>query len=242
MRIFLFLVCTLFSTIGFAQVNIEKKRERKSKPVVVEMLVSHSSTKGNVNVSQFNTSGRVDYTRETVHAFALGSYLTSEDGQSRLQQEAFGHLRFTYMPSLIGIDLFTQAEYNPFKALSLRQLNGAYARVEFLSTGIFAIGFGGMSDYEKLSEGISDGLVARGTSYVSYSYENELYEASFTGYYQPKLFELSDYRLTAEAFIEIKLSDLFSVVEQFTYMYDSAPPTGVRVDDRRNTTSLKIRW
>ena len=242
MSIFLFLVCTLFSTIGFAQVNIEKKRERKSKPVVVEMLVSHSSTKGNANVSQFSTSGRIDYTQDKIHSFVIGSYLSSEDGQNRLQQEAFGHLRFAYMPNIIGIDLFSQAEYNPFKSLSLRQLNGAYARIEFLTTGTMSMGLGGMTDYEELSQGVSDGLVARGTSYASYFYENELYKLSFTGYYQPKLSDLEDYRLTAEAFIEIKLSDLLSIVEQYTYTYDSAPPVGVLVNDRRNTTSFKLSW
>ena len=34
----------------------------------------------------------------------------------------------------------------------------------------------------------------------------------------------------------------FSIVEQFTYTYDSSPPVGVLVDDRRNTTSVKMSW
>lgn len=82
------------------------------------------------------------------------------------------------MPSLIGIDVFSQAEYNPFKALSIRQLNGAYARIEPLSDETLSIGLGCMMDYEKLSKGQSDGLVARGTSYVSYFYEKDIYTLS----------------------------------------------------------------
>ena len=242
MRLVLTLLIYLFSTQCFAQVNIEKERVKKERAVVAQFLVSHSSTRGNVNVSQLSTSARIDYTQGSTHSFLIGSYLTSEDGQNQLQQEAFGHLRFTYMPRLVGLDLFTQTEYNPFKALALRQLGGMYVRAEFPYSGTFALGLGAMADYESLSKGTSDGLVARGTSYMSYSYDDSFYKISFTGYYQPKLVDLSDYRLTAEAFIEIKLSDLFSIVEQFTYMYDSAPPTEILVDDRRNTTSLKIHW
>ena len=239
------LLCTLIlllPILSLAQVNIEKQREKKAKPVVGQFLVSHSSTRGNVNVTQLSTSGRIDYTQGLIHAFVIGSYLSSEDGQSQIQQEGFGHIRFTYMPSIVGIDLFSQAEYNPFKALSIRQLNGAYARIEPLSEGTLSIGLGCMMDYEKLSKGHSDGLVARGTSYVSYFYEKDTYKISAIGYYQPKLSDLSDYRLTAEASAEIKLSALLSIVEGFTYTYDSSPPVGILVNDRRNTTSVKLSW
>lgn len=232
----------LLPVLSFAQVNIEKQREKKAKPIVGQLRISRSSTRGNVNVTQLSTSGRLDYTQGPVHTFLIGSYLSSEDGQSQIQQEGFGHIRFTYMPSLIGIDVFSQAEYNPFKALSIRQLNGAYARIEPLSDETLSIGLGCMMDYEKLSKGQSDGLVARGTSYVSYFYEKDIYTLSVTGYYQPKLSDLSDYRLTAEVSAEIKLSTLISIIEQFTYMYDSSPPASILVDDRRNTTSIKIGW
>ena len=145
------LLCTLIlllPILSLAQVNIEKQREKKAKPVVGQFLVSHSSTRGNVNVTQLSTSGRIDYTQGLIHAFVIGSYLSSEDGQSQIQQEGFGHIRFTYMPSIVGIDLFSQAEYNPFKALSIRQLNGVYARIELVSEGTLSVGVGCMTDYE----------------------------------------------------------------------------------------------
>lgn len=242
MNIFILLVCLSFPTLGFAQVNIEKERSKKTERVVGQLQVAHSSNRGNVAISQLSVSGRVDYTQGPIHTFVIGSYLSSEDGQSRIQQEGFGHIRFTYMLNLIGVDLFSQAEYNPFKALSIRQLNGVYARIEIVSEGMLSMGIGCMTDYEKLAIGQSDGLVARGTSYISYFYEKGSYKISATGYYQPKVLSFSDYRITAEASAEIKLNDLFAIVEQFTYTYDSSPPVGVLVDDRRNTTSVKLSW
>ena len=242
MNTFILLISIFLPVLGFAQVNIEKERSKKTEPVTGQIQVSHSFNRGNVNITQLSGSGRVDYTQGPIHTFVIGSYLSSEDGQSQIQQEGFGHVRFTYMPSLIGLDLFSQAEYNPFKALSIRQLNGAYARIELVSEGTLSVGIGCMTDYEKLSTNRSDGLVVRGTSYISYFYEKGAYKISATGYYQPKILSFSDYRLTAEASAEIKLNDLFSLVEQFTYSYDSAPPVGVIVDDRRNTTSVKLSW
>tara|TARA_Y100000592_G_scaffold42570_1_gene67646 strand:+ start:5880 stop:6569 length:690 start_codon:yes stop_codon:yes gene_type:complete len=228
--------------VCFAQVNIEKEREKKDKPVVGQFLISHSFIRGNANVSQINTAARVDYTKEKIHSFILASYMSSADKDTQLQQEAFGHIRFTYMPGILGADLFTQAEYNPFKSLSLRQLNGAYIRAELTRVGTFSAGVGCMSDYESLSKGDGDGLIARGTSYISYQYKDAFYLANLSGYYQPKLQEWTDYRLTAEASLEIKLNKFLALVEQYTLTYDTRPPLGVLVADQRNTTSIKVSW
>lgn len=231
-----------FPMVCFAQVNIEKKREKKDKPVVGQLLISHSSIRGNANVSQINTAVRVDYTQERVHSFILASYMSSADKDMQLQREAFGHIRFTYMPGILGVDLFTQAEYNPFKSLSLRQLNGAYIRAELITAGTFSAGVGCMSDYESLSEGAADGLIARGTSYISYGYKDDSYSATLSGYYQPKLQEWADFRLTAEASLGIKLNTFMSLVWQYMLTYDTRPPIGVLVSDQRNTTSIKVSW
>jgi hypothetical protein len=178
------------------------------------------------------------------HTFFSGSYAFGEADKLSFKNEAFGHLRWAQMFGLFGYELFTQGEFNEFRSLKIRQLNGFYFRfhADRHGLGSVAFGLGIMSDYELLTEGVSDGLVARGTSYVNYSYK--IGDATFkaVGYYQPKLTDFSDYRVLGVAEASLVANGKIELSQKYTVTYDARPPTDVATFDRTTLTTIKLKW
>lgn len=239
---------------AFGQVNTESLRTISKDGYSGELKASANMQSGNVSSTLMETSTRVDYRRGGRHLFASVSYSRGEASDKAFKDEGFAHLRWSEMFGKVGFELFTQGEYDQFKALKVRQLNGAYLRIAAESSSSpkadifsFAFGVGLMSDYEALNGGGGDGLVARGTSYLTF--QNKISESIFTlvGYYQPRINVADDFRFLVVAKAELKLghesgSRGLWVEPKYTFAYDSAPPTEVYSLDRALITSLKLRW
>ena len=158
----------------------------------------------------------------------------------------FAHLRWTAMWwGFAGTDLFVQSQYDDFKDLRIRQLEGGYLRlVSPLLDGEVALGIGAMSEYESLQEGESDGFTTRLTNYISLTekWYKERLKMSLTAYYQPKLEDKSDYRVTAVGQLEAKIVGGLSILPSFKYSYDSKPPREVVVDDLQLKIYVRYSW
>jgi len=246
MRYFLALLCFV-PTLAFAQVNIESSRGGDKQGFTGNIDVGFERKTGNTDVLAYVLKTRLDYVSGKHHTFLQ---LERGEGSSRgvaFKDEAFGHARWTMMfGGWYGSDLFVQSQYDSFKALMLRQLEGGYLRlVAPLFAGEIAVGLGAMSEYERLKGGGGDGFTARYTSYLSLteSLSQDRVKISVTGYYQPKVRDFSDYRMTFIGQVEVFLLEkTFSLVPTASYAYDSRPPEGVVVRDTESTLILRYRW
>lgn len=254
MRVTTVIAIVLLCSQAFGQVNTESLRTIGKDGYSGELKASANLQSGNVNSTLMEISTRADYRRRGRHLFASVSYAQGKASDKAFKDEGFAHLRWSEMFGKVGFELFTQGEYDQFKALKVRQLNGAYLRLAAESTSSqkvdifsFAFGVGLMSDYEALNGGGGDGLVARGTSYLTF--QKKVSESIFTlvGYYQPRLSVADDFRFLVVAKAELKLGHGSGgrglwVEPKYTFAYDSAPPTEVSSLDRALITSLKLRW
>ena len=175
--------------------------------------------------------------------------MSAEKGESDgedFKNEAFAHLRWTAMWwGWAGTELFVQSQYDDFKDLHIRQLEGGYLRlVSPLFDGEVALGVGMMSEYEQLQEGDGDGFTTRSTNYISLTEKwfDGKFKMAFTTYYQPKIEDTSDYRITAVGQVDVNIIGGFSILPSFKYSYDSKPPKDVVVEDIQLKLYVRYRW
>lgn len=239
------MIC-LYAFDAHAQVNIEDTRGDAKQGFTGRIDLGFERLSGNNDTLSYFLKSRTDYVRSYNHFFLVLEGTRGESRDELFKDQAFAHLRWTSMwGGWIGTDLFVQSQYDSFKDLVLRQLEGGYIRfVSPLFDGQVALGLGAMSDYEELKNGDGEGFTARYTSYVSLSEAlmDKKVKISLTGYYQPKVGQLSDYRITAIGQLEVSMIGKLSLVPTFSYAYDSRPPTDVQVDDSETKLLLRYRW
>ncbi len=233
-------------SVALAQVNIEEIRGKAKEGFSGKADVGFDLQSGNTETVSYRGSTRVDYASGLHHYFLQLAMDRSETPKVLVKDNAFAHLRWTAMWwGYLGTDLFVQSQYDFFKDLTLRQLEGGYLRLVIpVTSGQLAFGVGGMSEYELLKEGKGEGFTLRMTNYISLSEELSKKRVKFdlTAYYQPKFDDFSDYRLTFVSQLNITIVGQFSVLPSINYAYDSNPPNGVRVDDSSTRVSLRYSW
>ncbi len=236
----------LLPSFTFAQVNIEEIRGKAKEGFSGKADVGFDLQSGNTETISYRGSTRVDYASGYHHYFLQLAIDRSETPQALVKDNAFAHLRWTAMWwGSLGTDLFVQSQYDFFKDLTLRQLEGGYLRLVFpVTSGQIAFGVGGMSEYELLKEGKGDGFTLRMTNYISLTevLSKKRIKFDLTAYYQPKFEDFSDYRLTLVSQLNITVVGQLSVLPSLNYAYDSSPPSGVRVDDSSTRVSLRYSW
>ena len=151
----------------------------------------------------------------------------------------------------LGYEIFTQTQYDEFKDLKLRQLNGIGIRIEKQLSENYnfkiAFGTGIMSDYEQLSNSVTAN--ARSTSYISilksFSNSNSSF-ISVVSYYQPLLFNHKDYRINNELNLRSSIIDekkyKVGINTSLVYLYDTVTAEKVENSDIILKSGLVISW
>lgn len=142
----------------------------------------------------------------------------------------FQHLRYNYRKdSLWTGEAFTQAQYNKPLRLDLRLMLGAGPRLTAVDNKKMRVNIGMAVMLE--NEHITDGPVStigRSSNYVSATLKfTELASLTAVVYYQPKLFEASDHRLSLEGGLLINVTKRFTMESRLNLLKDSQPPEGV---------------
>ena len=241
--IILLIICLFNSAYG--QVNIESIRNNKKESGFYnDTSVSAEFQRGNVKTSSFELVNRLDYHRNNSHTFLQLSGQIAEQNKKIFKNEAFSHLRFTNMfYGNIGYELFTQAQYDEFKNLKLRQLNGAGARFQLRNhkKNRLTVGIGIMTDYEIVEPNQTD-FTLRSTSYIAYNNIGKLIETNAVAYFQPSIQDTNDYRILTEASISSKLTNKLRLEVSINFNYDTLPPEGILKNDLIIKNVLKYIW
>ncbi len=243
----------LFLSQAICQVNIESFRNSaKNTGFFGETRLNIEFQKGNVNSKNYEIAKDLHYKYKKHHVFLKGAFNKGYQDEALYKNTAFSHFRYTLMlQGFLGYEIFTQTQYDEFKDLSLRQLNGGGIRIEktLSKNNLFkiAIGIGLMSDYEQLT--YESTVNARGTSYISILKDLTSDGNSFLSvitYYQPLLFNHKDYRINNEinlrsSIINIKQTKI-GLNTSFNYLYDTVPAVNIEKTDIIIKTGLVIVW
>lgn len=186
------------------------------------------------------------------HLFvALASAELFQTEGADFDRKIFEHLRYRHeINCRITGEVFVQHELNEKRRLLLRALTGAGPRFQLADTERLQVGLGVayMIEYEQLDDqSMLDPdqtvLNHRVSSYLTGSYEvekNLLLVGTF--YAQPRITDVSDIRLLAEAQVVVKVTDKLSFKNSFSMYYDREPPDTVEPLDTRLQSGISYSF
>jgi len=227
-----------FPAVASAQiVNIETQRIRN------DTIGFDGRIEGNVEMSQnttflfsANTKAQVQYKWKRDLLLALGDWrFTVGDGQ-RFQNDAMGHLRYNHMfLRWLNLEVFGQLQFNELLNVRLRALAGAGPRFKVTPSRPawdnyrLYVGTLYMFEYEEVSVDDTIHRDHRMSGYLSFTVDPPG-TLAFTGttYYQPLLKNWADFRVSGTYVLGFNFFRRFAFKVEYSFLYDSRPPTGVR--------------
>src|SRR5690606_25798296 len=151
---------------------------------------------------------------------------------NKFENAGISHLRYNYrFHPRIAWEVFTQAQYNKVSKIEFRYLLGTGPRFKLTTSEKYKVYLGThiMYEHEELSDTITPiQRNMRGTSYFSFSlYPTESLSLISTTYYQPKISEFADYRISSQTSLLIDLFENFALKTTYTFTYDAFPAVGI---------------
>ncbi|MDY0004200.1 MAG: DUF481 domain-containing protein [Polyangia bacterium] len=249
---FLLLALTSHSAPGWAQVNTERLRSKKTETGL------HGHFEGALTMQTGNTDlvlatlgARLEYLRGVHGPFLQGSYSVGEKDGSKFIHNGFIHGRWTAMwHHRVGTEVFTQVQFDDLLRMHLRYLLGAGLRLKIVRNARLWIylGSGYMMEYEDLN--IDEGdphpkttLNHRWTSYLLLRvFFTSWLRLVATTYAQPRFDDFGDFRFLEDLSVVFRIKKWLSLDFNFVVMYDSRPPSTVHFTDTRTLVKLRVSW
>jgi hypothetical protein len=254
--ILLFLIAYLPVLSVEAQINTEKYRKYYEK----EGFLFNASTTlalkdGNTKYTAVRGTGRIDYNGKEFNYFIVGNFEYKSSSDKKIENQGFVHLRsmWNFAPRA-NLEAFAQRQYDEFIDLNARNLLGTgikYALVQSRSlkdsTHTFdlnlSVGFMYETEEYNVDEQIVSVYLWRSTNFVSFDWLLKE-KLNLTGviYYQPAFADFSNYRLSAEAGLEVQIAKRLFLITSFTYRYISQPIAKVENFDLSLESGIRFQF
>ena len=231
---------SLFTAAGHAaaQVNIEAlRRDAGSTGFSGALALNLEIHSGNTDLKEIGLEGRLDYNHPRVNTFVLARNDFGWEQRERFADEGLIHLRQHYpLRGRIGLEVFTQYNYDTTYLLDTRVLAGGGFRFDLIDTGGFQLweGVSAFLEHERLGDLPEGGshtdrnTVGRWSHYLSSRFDfNDRIASTCTVYFQPLWKSLGDTRVLGELNLEIDLAGPLVLALNFIMRYDSRPPDGI---------------
>lgn len=162
---------------------------------------------------------------------------------NRFENSYISHARYNYrIRPRIAWEAFAQGQYNKVNLIDFRGLLGTGPRFKLtdLENYKFYLGTLAMYEYEDVADGITPlQRHFRGSAYLSFSiYPAPNISMVSTTYYQPRLDQLGDYRISSQSSLLIDLFANFAFKATYTFTYDAVPAVGVPNSQYDLTTGI----
>lgn len=254
MKASLLFIATFFLTLSLSAqvVNTEKLRLKntdKSFAGDIDFTLGLSQNKAGQTL-RFNGFTRFDIIRPQTHWLFIGGYGFSQfkkadksgDVPTKFNNNGFTHLRFGQQISpVLTWEVFAQGQFDEVQEVEARILNGTGPRFKILKTDTSHLFLGTlyMYEYEKNNVAVTDDTGEttqnlhiernhRLSAYISGAVTIKGYlSINHVTYYQPKLNEWSDFRISSETTVTIKLTNRVALKTYFQLVFDEKPPTTV---------------
>jgi len=230
------LAFVLTSQLSIAQVvNIEKKRKGNEDGFAGLIGLGFYLIDNGKHISQFKNTIDLQY-KKGPHTFILLndlSLMTVDD--DNLINSGFQHFRYNYTikdSSFVTIEAFAQHQYNAIKLLEKRILAGFGPRFRVINADkvLFFMGLIGMYEYEQLTDSLrtKTELIRLG-SYMSFNWDiAENLSFNNITYYQPAFQRFTNYRISSETNLQLKITRSLSFKIGLQTNYDSNPPENIQ--------------
>jgi len=182
-------------------------------------------------VFDVDANAHVQYkSKKSLYLF-LGGYGFLKGDQQSYVDYGFLHLRYNYkLTKALRLEAFTQLQQNTITKVQFRYLVGAGPRYKIVDNSKIRMYIGSLPMYEIEKEtGVSQHITDwRCSNYLSFTLlPNKQTEFTTTTYYQPVMFDATDYRLLNQSSLKIKAAKKVAVVIRYNYQFDASPAAGV---------------
>jgi hypothetical protein len=247
----IFIFFLLQSLIVNAQlVNVESQRIQSDSVRFVGLLdASYAYQKNNTdNLSIFSlnlTSQLKLKSLKDYFLFIANTDYSSANNQ-QLSNSVMIHFRYSRrLTKFIKLESFIQHQKNIPLGIISRDLTGVGTRTKILTINSSKIYFGSLYMLELLKTidtYNSNQINHRLATYLSFSikFPKDLGEFNSVTYYQPKINSFSNYRISTQDVINLKLTKKLLFTFNFYYSYDAIAPEGVSKINFNYSNGLKI--
>lgn len=182
------------------------------------------------NTKKFTEGGlrtHIQFKTKRSLCLALTEYELIKSEDDDFSNKGMVHLRYNYkLNSVLTAEAFTQAQFNKVLNLNFRGLTGAGLRAKVLGFDNFRLYTGAayMFEYEEPVAPNPHEYNHRLSSYLSFTIKvNSGFSLINTLYYQPLLSGFSDYRISTNLDMVIRISKKLSYVTTLEYLSDNRP-------------------
>lgn len=176
---------------------------------------------------QLNNKLRLQYVAERHRWLMLNNINLSVSDELKFEQNAFQHLRYGLMlDSAYVLECFGQHQYDQIQLIKRRVLLGGGLRIRFLERGLINSHYGitYMLEYEDELVTLEKNLLSRLSTYVNIKLTiKEWFTLLSTSYYQPRIADFDDFRLSTNSTLQFKVNGNLSIITKFVLIYDSSP-------------------
>ena len=243
-KYFLFLLSIFQLGASFSQiVNIESQR------IHTDTTGFDGTLEGGFSVNQNNTllvsataTAHAQYKTKKDLYMLVGNWRFTNGGASRFVNDGMAHFRYNHkFLDWLSVEAFGQVQYNQLLDLRLRTLVGFGPRFKILNKKWIHLYAATLYMFEYERQAISDTAEYnnRMSSYISWTIEpNPHFSFIATTYYQPKLTDWADFRISGNYALKFKVFKRFAFKVEFNFLYDSAPPPNITKFVFNGTTGI----
>jgi hypothetical protein len=200
---------------------------------------------GNTERQDYTVGGRINYRARETDMFVLVEHSRAKAGSQEIENNSWAHAGFIdEFQRGLAAEAFIDGKQDDFQTLDSRTQLGAGMRFTLDYTpnvrAVYA-GIGVLHEWE--NQAGHDDHYSRLNSYVAYKRQiNEQVRGLFNIYYQPSFEKGSDYLLSAEAAVLVRLATQLDLKVGAKYEYDGNAPLGIKPDDTRYVTAINFHF
>ena len=161
----------------------------------------------------------------------------------KFSNSLISHLRYNYkITPTLAWEAFLQGQYNKVNLINFRGLAGSGPRFKLTQSENYKFYLGTllMYEYEEVLDNVTPiQRDVRGSFYISFSlYPTEHISIVSTTYYQPKIEQIKDYRISSQSSLVVGLFKNFALKTSYTFTYDAFPAVGIPNSQYDFTTGI----
>lgn len=244
MKRYILLILMLFSAPLFSQViNIESQRIHTDTTGFDGTLEAGFTVNQNNSLLISATSlAHVQYKTKKDLFMLVGNWRFTNGGTNRFVNDGMVHFRYNHsFVNWLKLEAFTQVQYNQLLNLRFRYLVGMGPRFKMVDKPFMKM-YSGLAYMFEYEEDVNPDTVEynnRFSTYVSWTIEpNKNFSFIATTYYQPKITDWSDFRISGNYALRFKAFKRLAFKIEFMFLYDSHPPIGIQPFVFNGTTGI----
>jgi hypothetical protein len=242
----LLLSMAILHCIAQQVVHVENKRMSFKNQGFSGTLDMSANFSQNVNnIFQTANGSQLQYIKNNNSVLAINSLNLTVLNEKKIINDGYQHIRYNYkVNKTVTAEAFVQGQYNEIIKINSRYLIGVGPRFTVLSKDSVRLFIGTLYMFERELE-TTDllNIHHRNSTYVSFGFPlSKMIIVDFIGYFQPDMMNVSDFRTSAEAIVEMKINKRLGFRFVHGFFYDSNPPLGIRRNFYNFRNGLKYEF